>query len=626
MLGKRNNLGIGPRTASGDSPEGKAGYGPPRAVQFLLCLLLIISLPAAGQLESDPGLYRGWEVSGFSIRGLEDDVESRLKEGLALSGESNLLWTKHPLFSSETLREDVQRARLFLVRNGYPEAEITPLFEPETRKRSVKVIFQIDQGPAVRLLENTTEAFPPKLEPQAEEVLELEEGEVFTDRRIQRRVQELLRILQRSGYAEARIRTKITRPDSTSARVLFVVRAGAIYRFGQTIVRGVSDDLIEVVKRSVDIESGAVYSPEPLERAEHNLRILDLFRKIRIGTEKADGNRLNVIADLAERSPQTIDTGVGYWTVDEFRATADWKHRNLLRAGRGVGLELSYSQFLQSAAARVWKPVLFHSRTRGSITLRGARESEETYRLLSTEIELAAAYLYSIRATLRPAVTLAFFDLEARTDSAGAFPSPGPNLIDVSVSWTYNRLNDRLYPTRGIFVQLQTESGLPGFETTDNYTLIEPEAIVYAPLFGGLTFATRWRVGYALPADRSSDLLPNKRFYAGGTSSMRGYERRMLGPLDSRHRPIGGVAKTEVSAELRFPIFWRFEGAVFCDTGQVWSRRKAIRPFDQEVAAGPGLMVRTPIGPIRVDAGFPVTPVPESQPEFVLHLSVGQVY
>jgi outer membrane translocation and assembly module TamA len=177
-----------------------------------------------------------------------------------------------------------------------------------------------------------------------------------------------------------------------------------------------------------------------------------------------------------------------------------------------------------------------------------------------------------------------------------------------------------------MFYEVYTETGFPGFEPRRNYTLLEPEWTAHARLIGPLVLATRLRAGYALPQSRAVDLLPHKRFYAGGVNPMRGYERRRLGPLDEEGKPVGGIAKLESSVELRFPIVWRFFGALFVDTGEVWSRRVTIRPFDQQLAGGAGLMIRTPFGPIRTDLGFPITEPPASEPEMVWHFSVGQLF
>jgi len=593
-------------------------------------LPLVLTFAAAlgvAQPASTPSLYRGWNVSAFTIRGLDGRLANRLGEGLALAGERKLLRTHHPLFTPDLMQADVDRARLFLVRHGRPDATITPRLEPDARQRSVAVVFEIDPGPVVRLTEMAAEALPPHLAPQAAPILALEEDAPFTDALIEERIAALLRLLRSSGYAGASVQTEIERTDSTSARVRFLVDAGEIYYFGDTVVRGIADDLIGVARRSIDIAKGSRFSPERLATAADNLRLLDLFRQVRLVTEDAGDQQLNVIADLAERTPQSVELALGYWSVDKLQLRGAWRHRNLLGDGRGLGLEGSYARYAQTAGLRVWQPALFHSRTLGSIALQGRREDEEAYRLLSGEIEVAATFLPSLDVTIRPAIAVAVYDLVAKTDSTGAYPDPGPNLLRCALKWSENRLNDRLYPTSGTLLQVFTETGLPDFGFQRNYTLVEPEAILYIPLLGeALTCAGRTRLGYAFPAGHARELLPDKRFYAGGPNSMRGYLRRQLGPRDAEGRSIGGTSKLEASVELRFPIIWRFHGAVFCDAGQVWDARDEIRPFDLKLAAGPGLLVQTPVGPVRVDVGFPITVVPDSEPEVVFHLSVGQAY
>ena len=622
-----------------------AAQGAPRPAWFtgIACLLLLATLHAAS-LEAaadspdgpagaaaddpafDPAFYRGWDISDFRIRGIEGDLEEELKEGLALAGERKLLWTDYPVFSPETMQADIERTQLFLSRHGRPDARVNPRLDANVQERSVRIVFEVDPGRIVRIADSSTEAFPPHLEPKAEKILALDAERVFTDRLIERRMRELLRILQTSGYARAQVRTEVGFPDSSRAEVAFVVEAGEIYRFGDTRVEGIPDNLEEVARRSVAIESGRTYSPEPLAQAAQNLRLLDLFRRVRVRTEDAGDHRLDVVVELAPRKPQTVETGIGYWTEDQARLAASWKHRNLFEEGRGLSVEGSYSRFLQSAGVRVWKPVLFHSRTRGSIGLEGRREDEENYRLLSGEVELVVRYVASLTTTLRTAIGVAVYDLLTRIDSTGAYPDPGPNLLRTNQSWSRNRLNDRLYPTGGTLLQFSTETGWPGFDFERNYTLLEPAAVVYTTLLDELVLASRLGVGYSLPGRNARDLLPNKRYYSGGANSMRGYQRHQLGPRDSNDKPIGGMANLEASVEMRFPLLWRFYGTLFCDAAQVWGQRTQIRPFDLEVAVGPGLMIRTPVGPIRADLGFPVTPIPESEPVRVFHLSVGHVY
>ena len=82
-------------------------------------------------------------------------------------------------------------------------------------------------------------------------------------------------------------------------------------------------------------------------------------------------------------------------------------------------------------------------------------------------------------------------------------------------------------------------------------------------------------VGYAY--GNSSALPFEKQFYCGGANSMRGWQARSLGPGTSKINPSfiipsqTGDLKFEANLEYRHKMFWKLEGAIFTDVGNVWS-------------------------------------------------------
>jgi outer membrane protein assembly factor BamA len=148
--------------------------------------------------------------------------------------------------------------------------------------------------------------------------------------------------------------------------------------------------------------------------------------------------------------------------------------------------------------------------------------------------------------------------------------------------------------------------------------------------------------GTAIGFGSDAELLhPRKRFYAGGSRSVRGYGENQLGPRilsipestlrrgtdgcpettpitecdpnaallkdrDFEPRPLGGNIVAELSGELRFPVLMdKFLGAVFVDGGYVSQRTNPTLPRSR-AAITPGFGVRylSPVGPIRVDFGI----------------------
>ena len=111
-----------------------------------------------------------------------------------------------------------------------------------------------------------------------------------------------------------------------------------------------------------------------------------------------------------------------------------------------------------------------------------------------------------------------------------------------------------------------------------------------------------------------------ERFFAGGSSSQRGFPDNQAGPRDLiTGFPIGGTALLLNNVELRFPLIGdNLRGVIFHDAGNVYSQlgkvsfrynQKDITDFDYMVhALGFGIRYRTPVGPIRVDFGYALNP------------------
>ena len=122
------------------------------------------------------------------------------------------------------------------------------------------------------------------------------------------------------------------------------------------------------------------------------------------------------------------------------------------------------------------------------------------------------------------------------------------------------------------------------------YYAIDPEA--------RFVLAGRTRVGFLF--GESTEAVPaNKRFYAGGGGSIRGYEFQSVGPLDDND-PVGGRSLLEVSAEMRIRVYDNFGVVPFIDGGTVYDA--SYPSFDETVrwAAGLGFRYYTGVGPIRL--------------------------
>ena len=126
-----------------------------------------------------------------------------------------------------------------------------------------------------------------------------------------------------------------------------------------------------------------------------------------------------------------------------------------------------------------------------------------------------------------------------------------------------------------------------------------------------------------------------KRYFLGGSTSLRGWGRFEVAPLTDEGLPIGGTKFTNFSIEMRTPVWGKLTGVLFADGGVVWADRSLEVRNDSgwRYDAGPGLRYQTPIGPIRFDLGYQLNPMPglivNGKPEarrFRFHFSIGQAF
>jgi hypothetical protein len=133
--------------------------------------------------------------------------------------------------------------------------------------------------------------------------------------------------------------------------------------------------------------------------------------------------------------------------------------------------------------------------------------------------------------------------------------------------------------------------------------------------------------------DVVTDLPAAERFFAGGDNTVRGFAQDRLGEpatLDRNGLPTGGNALVIFNTEVRVPVWRGLIAAAFFDAGNVFLRVSTLDLAEIRGAAGFGFRYLSPIGPIRVDLGFKLSPMTfangTKESRTALHITVGQAF
>jgi outer membrane translocation and assembly module TamA len=595
---------------------------------YLLTSLLATSALASEDEAVDVSALAAWvgrEVAEIRLSGMPEDLERRAIGGLALKPRRKLLRVTHPLLRTSLAQADGQRLRYLLARNGFPAARITGSGEPDDDR--VIVTFTVETGLMVSYGEVMIRDLPDAAQASVDTVrARLPRGGRFSDRAVQTARSELELAMRRAGHARPELDLELQRVNEQTVDVSFVCRPGRVFRYRDFDQEGAPEDLRPLVDQIVDLEPGTPYKPAVAKEARRDLRELQLFRQVRLTSEEDSDTTLTLRAELRPRDMITAMASVGSFTDDALVASAGIRHRNLLRRGRGGEIGARYSLHGAEARAGLWWPGLVSRRSRSEIRLTGTIEDEDAYRLEKVELELATLFRIGSYSSLRVFTSVSQGDLENRSADEDEFLSDVGLLTVLGATYYRDTSDNPIDPQVGSRLTVRTGLSPPGAWTDTPFVGVHMYTSRYLPLGGRRVLALRMDGGVSRPLGDALDLRPDFRFFAGGVSTMRGYGRRDLGPVDSEGQPVGGEVRLLASAELRQPLTGIFGTALFVDSGQVWRKRDEFDPGELAVAAGAGLLLYTPVGPVRLDLAYNLTQPERDQSRTHLSFAIGHPF
>jgi outer membrane protein assembly factor BamA/autotransporter translocation and assembly factor TamB len=214
-------------------------------------------------------------------------------------------------------------------------------------------------------------------------------------------------------------------------------------------------------------------------------------------------------------------------------------------------------------------------------------------------------------------------------------PNPDPNAVlplDERLQQTrltstivWDTRNDPFDTRTGLFHSSNVEYG-PELGSDVRFIKYSLQQYVFTEPVGGVVTASAVRLG--LGRGFGQGLIPSERFFAGGSTTVRGFADNALGRRDFFGDPTGGGGLLVLNQELRFPVYRWVRAVGFLDAGAVFEQAR-LTFRDLDVGAGFGVRVRTPVGLVRLDIAKPVrvvSPVPQDQRGTRWWFSFGQAF
>jgi outer membrane protein assembly complex protein YaeT len=411
------------------------------------------------------------------------------------------------------------------------------------------------------------------------------------------------------------------------------VREGGRTRIGRVLLGGLLLTEEHVVQRELSFAPGDPFNPERIQEAERRLAELGIFERVQVGSPSPpSGPFTDVDVTVREGKPWRLDLGGGYSTDQEWRGFLEVGHDNLFGTGQSATARETVATKGDRTDLAYRSRRLFDTAWQAEATLYRERWEEIGYR------RQTAGGTAGIQRTLFPDLLRGLrgllsyrldwvrrFDVDPSL--AAADVQPGTQLLaSLTPALALDRRNDPRDPTAGSSHLLSLEVGAPVFGSEVHFVKFEAETRWFLDWRAPGVLAISGRLGLATPYGGTPALDIDDRFKAGGSTTVRGYPEDRVGPADASGNPVGGNGRVILNAEWRFPL-WRWLGGVlFVDSGVVAPEAADIRLADFKTGVGGGLRVKTPVGPLRVDAGYALNTLPTREDRWQVYFSIGHSF
>ena len=530
----------------------------------------------------------------------------------------------YPFIESD-VNSGVERIRGLYRSEGSLDSVIAP---PEIKfnsdKTSADVFVQITEGVQYRFGKITFEGdiiFYPQREL-------LKEMEVFTRKpytplaltNLERKIGYYYRT---RGYFTAKVRSESDPAKAVHGfvDVKFIVEAGDIYRFNGVTQTGLSKLRSNFLPNRFKKLKGQVYNPEKLEARYRQLMGTGLFNNLKLTQVPRPNHEVELHFDVEEAKSRELGFSIGYTKLEGSIIGSRYVERDIFGNGRPLVFDAEIAQKLLRGEVLYTDPWIL--------------ESDNTLRLRLYALTQELDGYTKNETGLRPELSRKFGDhleLSAFTlTRVVQISDKGIDPIDVGmtnyradslgVGATYDTRDSALNPRRGFVINFTGDYATNLLGSSLEFVRGTFRASYYLPVGIDSLLAAGVRGGVIAPLAGSASLPIDERFFNGGSSSVRSFNDRTLGPKDINGYPVGGETFTVANVEFVTPIRDNLALALFTDAGST-GRRMGSEIGQTGFAIGPGLRYRLPIGPIRLDYGWNPVHRP-NQPSGAIHFSFG---
>jgi outer membrane protein insertion porin family len=552
----------------------------------------------------------------FSDRVLRKQMKTKGKTLISLFDKSGRL-------DETQLQQDLDSIREWYQDHGYIDVNVRDVRKERSKNGPIIITIVINEGPQYHVRKLAVSGQAVASEQKIRALLKMKEGSVYSPKQLRDDAKALADAYGSGGYVDLVITPEGTPAGPALIDVHYNIEEGARAFVQRVNIVGNTRTKDKVIRREVLVAPGEVFNTVRVETTKKRLENLGYFSKVEAYPEDTDiAGRKDLTILVEEKRTGSLSFGGGFSTIDQLVGFVELTQGNfditnwpgLTGGGQKFRMRVQYGSLRKDFILALTEPYFLDRR----LSLSGQLFFNEAD-YLSTEYN-QRNYGFSIEARtpltrLNPnmyaTVGYRLQDVDIYDVSSTASPqiqAAKGSLVESEIltSVVFDRRDSPILTRHGQTVRFSpyVAGGFLGGDT-QIYGL-DLEGSQYFLFPGDLILLINGEVATVDSWGSGTDVPIFERLYLGGSNNLRGFPFREVGPQDATGEPLGGDSMMRATVELTFPIIEKARGAIFYDTGYVNGAAWSFG-FNHIVSdVGVGLRLDLPIGPLRIDYGFPL--------------------
>jgi outer membrane protein insertion porin family len=560
-------------------------------------------------------------IRRIAFEGNEHFSEKVLRKQMKTRGKTLISFLDKSGRLDETqLQQDLDKLREWYQNHGYIDVEIKDVRKEHSGNGPIIITIVIAEGPQYHVGKIAVSGEKVATEANIRALFKMKEGGIYSPKALHDDAKAIADAYGSGGYVDLVVLPESAPAGPARIDVHYKIEEGDRSFLQRVNIAGNTRTKDKVIRREVLLAPGDVFNTVRVDTTKKRLENLGYFSKVETypeDTEIAGRKDLDIL--VQEKRTGSLTFGGGFSTIDQLVGFAELTQGNFdlmnwpafTGAGQKFRLRLQYGTQRKDFVLSLTEPYFLDRR----LSLGGQLFfTEATY--LSTVYDQRN---YGFAMELRKPI------------NAYMYATLGYKLQDVDIFNVDPSASVEIQSQEGSFVESEILTSLV-FDRRDNPLLSRRgQRVTLSPYIAGgflggdvqiygfdvegsQYFRFKWDTILLLNVEvatvntwGSGDQVPVfERLYLGGSNNLRGFPFREVGPQDDQGQPIGGNSMARATVEFTFPIIEKARGAIFYDTGFVNSEAWSFG-FDHIASdIGVGIRLDLPIGPLRLDYGYPI--------------------